>query len=88
MKVKTYTLVEDYKTYSWEDVWGEYKWEIGDTGTIEEWRKRAIDWVKNEKSTHDGKELIKELRKLPKDEVMLYISNLWGLDFMESEEER
>lgn len=85
MKVKIYTLVEDYRTYSWEDVWSEYKWEIGETGTIEEWRKRAIEWLKYE---CDDKKIIKELRKLPKDEVMLYISNLWGLDFMESEEER
>ena len=88
MKVKVYTLVEDYRTYSWEDVWGEYKWEIGETRSINEWREKAIDWLKIEGNDTDDKKRIKELRKLPKDEVMLYISNLWGLDFNESEEER
>ena len=84
-KVKIYKLVDDHRIYNHEDIWTEYKWDIGQTGTIEEWKKRAIDWLRNEE---EDKTWAKELKKLSKDKVIKYISDLYGLDFQEFEDYR
>lgn len=45
--------------------------------TIEEWRDRALDWA--EMDEHYG--IAEELKSLPKDNVLDYISEFWQLEF-------
>ena len=87
MKVKIYTLHRDLNEYEWQGIWEEYRWEIGERGGVEYWRKKFIDLLKVDPDKED-KQIIRKLKKLPKEDVMLYIEKIWGLDFMESEEER
>ena len=87
MKVKIYTLHRDLNEYEWQGIWEEYRWEIGENGDVEYWRKKFIDLLKVD-ADKEGKQIIRKLKKLPKEDVMLYIEKMWGLDFMESEEER
>ena len=47
--------------------------------TIEQWREQAIDWAEAD----EFDETIKELKELPTEQVINYISEFWGLDFTE-----
>lgn len=55
-------------------------WCLGETGTIEWWRKKAIKRVKE--TMLDGYEqIIEEIEKLPEEKVIDYIANLFKLSF-------
>lgn len=68
---KRYECVRDLKDIDWC---------LGETGTIEWWRKKAIKRVKE--TMLDGYEqIIEEIEKLPKEKVMDYIADLFKLSF-------
>lgn len=87
MKVKIYTLYRDFNEYEWQGIWEEYRWEIGERGDVEYWRKKFIDLLKVDPDKEDRR-IARELKKLPKENVIHYIEKMWGLEFIESEEER
>lgn len=52
---------------------------MGRNYTIEQWREQAIEWADSDEN--DG--LIRELKKLPKKEIIDTISEIWQLEFAE-----
>lgn len=87
MKVKIYTLIGDCSNYDFETYLMKRHWEIGESGDVEYWRKKFTDLLKSN-TDEENKKAIKELKKLPEKETMLYISKLWGLAFGISEKRR
>lgn len=74
-KEKLYACVEDLQGCDWA---------VGDIETIEGWRERAIEWA----DMDENEDLIKELQKCPKKNVIAFISNIWELKFEEREREK
>lgn len=69
-KEKLYACVEDLQGCDWA---------VGDIETIEGWRERAIEWA----DMDENEDLIKELQKCAKKNVIAFISNIWELKFEE-----
>lgn len=74
-KEKLYACVEDLQGCDWF---------VGDIETIEGWREKAIEWA----DMDENEDLIKELQKCPKKNVIAFISNIWELKFEEREREK
>lgn len=68
-----YICVKDYQ-YS--------DWCIGLSQTIEEWRESAIGWAMSD----DMDEAVELLKKMPKEEVIEYICDIWQIDIEEEVE--
>lgn len=49
--------------------------------TIEQWREKAFEWANADKLNRN--EIVKELKRLPAEQVINYIAELWGLGFAE-----
>lgn len=71
-KQKLYKCVEDFQNTGWC---------IGEVGTVNEWRQKAIEWA-------DSDELygvLKELKKMAQSKVLDFISDFWEIRFEECE---
>lgn len=64
-----------------EDLQGAGQYE-GEVHTIEGWRQRSLEWIK-EDAFDDYELIIEELKNLPKEKVMNWVSYFWDLEFKE-----
>lgn len=70
---KKYECVEDLQGTDWC---------IGEVDTIEGWRQRAITWVEYE-AFDNYENLIEEIKSLPKEKVLDYITDFYQIAFKE-----
>lgn len=64
-----------------EDLQGA-EWCIGEVDTIEGWRQRSLEWIKEE-AFDDYELIVEELRSLPKEKVMDWIADFYQFAFKE-----
>lgn len=64
-----------------EDLQGA-EWCVGEVDTIEGWRQRAIVWVEDE-AFDNYENLIEEIKSLPKEKVLDYITDFYQIAFKE-----
>ena len=70
---KKYECVEDLQSAEWC---------VGEVDTIEGWRQRSIVWVEDE-AFDNYENLIEEIKSLPKEKVLDYITDFYQIVFKE-----